>query len=261
MRILLRNYDDKPYVWKDAEYKDEQYFLDGKRIYETEIAAVDGIKTDHVVCKTCGEVILNTPEAIEAHYAKRERERDCASCERLQFSRNEPMPKRKLVDIGNGTFQVTEEFTSKLFCKDGWRTREMTDQYTLQRCSYMQCRANGVRQFNDIFHKYPGVFDTTVTVDALLAKKFKYNGTQGSYFVYDMRSRGTIKALVNKLGIVECFQVSSNGAKVRYYYSEKYDKLFYASNVIYIEGYPCWFREAKFDEAHDKIKALYEGAK
>lgn len=261
MRILLRNDGGKPYVWKDAEYKDEKYYLDGNYIVETAIVAVDDIETDHVVCKTCGEVILNTPEAIEAHYAKRERERDCASCERLQFRRNEPMPKRKLVDIGNGTFQVTEEFTSRLFCKDRWDVREMTDRYTLERCSYMQCRVNGMRPLNDIFHKYPGVFDTTVTVDALLAKKFKYNGTRGRWFVYDMRSRGTIKALVNKLGIVECFQLSSNGSTVLYYYSEKYDKLFYAGGAEYVEGYPYWFREAKFDEAHDKIKALYEGAK
>jgi hypothetical protein len=267
MRILLRNHGGNEYVWKDATYKDDNYFITANnqtiRIDEVQIVTIDGqAGQGHVVCKCCGELIENNPIAIQAHYEKRERERDCTNCNHLTYSRDKERIERTLVPLGNGKHRIKDEIIAELMCgASGWSAVKLTSPEVNRICVYNKCRRSGVRGPNDIFSKYPGVFDTTITADVLAAKKFKFENYNGSHFVYDMKSRGTIKACVNKSGIVECFSVSSNGNRVRFFYSEKYDKMFYSDGHNYVEGKPYWFREVKFDEAYKKIKALYEGAK
>ena len=267
MRILLRNYGGNEYVWKDATYKDCQYFITENnqsiRIDEIKIAAIDGqAGQGYVVCNCCGELIENNPTAIDAHYNKRERERDCTSCDHLAYSRDKKRIERTLVAIGDGKYRIKDEIIAELMCgASGWQNIRLTSPEIKRVCVYYKCRRSGVRAPSDIFSQYPGVFDTMITADVLTAKKFKFENHNGNYFIYDMKSRGTIKACVNKSGVVECFIVSSNGTRVKYFYSEKYDKMFYVNGNTYVEGKPYWFREVKFDEAHKKIKALYEGAK
>ena len=267
MRILLRR-DDKgnEYVWCDATYKNECYYRTVNNaeteVYETNIAAVEGhISGDYVVCCCCGEVIPNTPEEIEKHYRKMEADKDCTNCRYLTFD-NYPNKKRKLVDLGDGTYDVTENFTSHLYCNANYSRRRVEDVNLRNSCIFYRCRQQGVRPPRDIFAVYPGAFDKAITVDTLIEKKYKLDGTDNGYFLYDMKSRGTIKACVNSLGIVECFRVSSNGDKVYFYYSEKYDRVFMANrwDRNYMTSMPYWFRENKYEEALKKIRALYEGA-
>lgn len=267
MRILLRRDGDNEYVWKEAIYKNEQYFIvtDGVelRVYDNNIAAVaDHEKSGYVVCKACGEMVENTPEAIEAHYTSKENSKDCAKCQHLSFNNN-IRPTRKLVDNGDGTYHVVDEYNSELYCRSNYYKKHMEDVDEVRECIFFACRRSGMRQSKDIFIAYPGVFDTAITVDVLTEKKYNLDGHNGSYFMYDLKSRGTIKACVNNSGIVECFQVSSNGDRVYFYYSEKYDKLFWCGgsyNSNYEEGRPSWFREVKFNAALTKIRALYKGA-
>jgi hypothetical protein len=267
MRILLRR-DDKgnEYVWKDATYKGEKYIVNNGvqdvQVYETNIVAVEGHeKAGYVVCKTCGEFVKNTPEEIAKHYETMEKNRDCSKCCYVSFDNNRKIH-REMVDNGDGTYSVTEEFKSELYCGNNYYKKKVSEMDIRKQCIAYACRRNGMRPPKDIFAAYPGVFDTAITSDVLLEKKYKLEGHDGKYFLYDMKSRGTIKACVNKSGIVECFRVSSNGDKLYFHYSEKYDKLFYTGgyNGTYEEGKPSWFRETKFNEALEKIRALYKGA-
>lgn len=266
MRVLLRYYNGKSFVWKEATYKGEDFWIrddeqeNEYRVYSTDIVAVDGDEyAGYVVCNNCGALIKNTPEEIAKHYAEMEKCIDCASCDCLTFS-NKKITERTIVSDDDG-YHVTESFVADPKCGVISYSPRSTDYAIGQRiCKYMACRKHGVRQSNNVFIRYPGVFDTVITADVLTANKFKYDGNKGNYFVYDMRSRGTIKACVNELGIVEYFIVSSNGNKIRFYYSEKYDKMFYENGWKYEEGMPYWFRESKFNEAYQKIKALYKGA-
>lgn len=269
MRILLRNFDKKPYVWKDCEFKDGKYAITtADEIFgdftwnpdETDIIAVDGVENSQVVCQHCGEIIENTPEAIEAHFAAMEKKKDCINCDNLVFDNKPKIIEREAEKIGS-IYRVTQTMDTRLYCKMGWNTNDIDSSNAKSNCKYLACRKKGVKTFDDIFHRYPGVFDSVITVEALKAKNLRYDGFNGRYFIYDMKSRGTIKACVNEAGVVECFLVSSNGNRIYYCYSEKYDKLFYINGSKYLEGCPYWFRDTKFEEAHKKIKALYEGAK
>lgn len=271
MRILLRR-DEKnnAYVWCDATYKNERYYrtIDGTEteVYETNIVAVEGhTSANYVVCCCCGEVIPNTPEEIEKHYKKMEDEKDCTQCRYLSFDSFLNNKKRQLVDLGDGRYDVTETFTSSLYCNANYSRRRVEEVNLRNSCVFYRCRQQGVRPPRDIFAVYPDAFDKAITVDALVdanGKPLKFDGLDDGYFLYDMKSRGTIKACVNPLGIVECFRVSSNGNQIYFYYSEKYDRVFMASrwDRNYMSSMPYWFREAKYEEALKRIRALYEGA-
>lgn len=273
MRILLRQFDDKEYVWKEATYENGNYLVEGEgAIGYTRIVAVDGLYENKVMCKNCGAIIDNTPEAVMAHYKEREAQVDCSKCEHLTFGRNRTVTNRTmkkvdsaddLFDFLENCYEVTETFTSPLYCEVlGYRTAEVNRDHIESNCTYGACRRKGVGQLPDIFHKYPGIFDAAITSDVLLKKKYTCDG-YADYcraFEYDMKCRGTVKALVNKLGIVDRFAISYRGKTVYYAYSEKYDRLFWVNGAVYREDNPYWMPETKLAEVKKKIKALYEEA-
>lgn len=265
MQILLRRYGSEEYVWKKAVYKSEVYYITGDygdeyRIRDVEIVAVkDNEYAEYMICANCGALIKNTNEEIEKHYAEMEAKRDCASCSDVNFA--DKKLQSRTIENEDGTYTVTETFTARPRCAVvSWNPCSIESAVKNGRCKFIACRSTGMRPQNSIFFRLPGVFDSAITVDVLNANKYKYDGANSDYFVYDLRSRGTIKACVNSAGVVDHFIVSSKGNKVIYYYSEKYDKMFYKNGWEYIEGKPYWFTDTKFNEAHQKIKALYKGA-
>lgn len=267
MRILLRRYGSETYVWKDATYENEHFYVknsDGSKanVHEIAIVAVEGDENKgFVVCNNCGALIKNNPAAIAAHYEEKEAQRDCAKCEHIAYAKDKEVLGREIVENGDGTYHVKEEFNAELRCGfTYWNPVSVSSAVRNGTCKYTACRKKGVRATIDIFAKFPGVFDKAITVDALVAKKLKFDGYENGYFLYDMKSRGTIKACANEKGIVECFLVTSRGRHIHFYYSEKYDKMFFKNGTRYEEGHPYWVTEKKFEEAHQKIKELYKGA-
>lgn len=268
MQILLRSYGDEKYVWKKAVYKNNCYYVveDGKevRVNDSFIVSAKGIKKNKVQCNFCRALIDNTPEAIEAHYKESEAKKNCFQCEHLKFSNAKKDLKRVVTKDESGLYFVKEEFASELYCgANSWNIGSIDDNsHVTRNCPHFKCRLHGVSEIQDIFHKYPGVFDTAITVDHLTANNMRYEGKDGQYFLYDMKSRGTIQACVNTSGIVECFRLCMYSTGTHYFcYSEKYDKLFYRGGNTYEEKAPYWIKECKLEEMKKKIKALYEGAK
>ena len=272
MRILLRRFSNKEYVWKEATYENGNYLVEDEGAMSfTNIVAVDGLYENKVMCKNCGAILDNSTEAIMAHYKEREAQVDCTKCEHVTFSRNRKVTNRTIEKVDDDIldlfesdiYEVTETFTSPLYCDVlGYRSVEVDRNHIESNCIYGACRRKGVGPLPDIFHKYPGIFDTAITSDVLLKKKYTCDG-YGSYcsaFEYDMKCRGTVKALVNNLGIVDRFEISYRGKTIYYAYSEKYDKLFWINGALYREDNPYWMPETKLAEVKKKIKALYEEA-
>ena len=270
MRILLRRYDGEEYVWKEATYKKENFFVDDNAIEECNIAATDGHSVEGcVICSYCGEIVKNTPEEIAAHYAKRESGRDCINCDKVYVGGIDDTLTRNITDNGDGTYNVVTTEKAKLYCRMGYSKYEISTESAKDVCKFMLCRQYGMREASDFFSKYPDAFDSVITVDTIVAQKYNYYGktylsygsTRRELHMYDMKSRGTIQACVNSSGIVECFKASSAGSTYYFFYSEKYDKLFWAKYGTYREGRPDYCRQAKLEELHNKVKALYAAAK
>lgn len=275
MRILLRTYGGEEYVWKEATYKKENFFIvnnDGEdsAIEECNIAATDGHNmAGYVVCAYCGEMVLNTEEEIEKHYAAIESKRDCTTCDKLYVDGDHNTLRRTITPNEDGTYSVSDIITARLFCRNYYNKYEISTNQAKKVCKFLQCRRNGMREASDFFSKYPDAFDSIITVDAVVAQKYKYDKrnyisygyTRRNLHMYDMKSRGTIKACVNENGIVECFQASSSGEVYRFFYSAKYDKMFYAKYGNYREGRPDYFSQKKYDELLTKVRALYAAAK
>lgn len=266
MKILLRKCDDRYYVWKEAtlDKAADYYVCDGdekkRKINPLNIIATkDDERIGYVKCANCGELIKNNPESISAHYDEREAQQNCFKCANLRTSN-----KAILEAVGNknenGEYTVTQTYTADLLCGTGYFHTSIDDPNTTQKCIYHKCRSAGVVPIDDIFVKYPDVFDKFVTVDALLNKKCEQSGYGNGFFEYDMKCRGTLVARVNEMGIVDHFVLRYRGASLRLYYSNKYNLLFAEGYMNYSETIPYYIPEKKWEQVKTKIAELYKEA-
>lgn len=260
MKILLRKYNNEYYVWKDAVYKDGNFFVDENLIYQTSILAIkDDNRKDSVMCAYCGKVIKNDPEEIEKHFAEKEAERDCFKCSSLRKSNFESKQATFTKDT-NGRFVVTETYQADLRCGINWISHPLIDTEDAKRiCIFYRCRNAGAHPIKDIFTQYDDPFNKNITVDLLQEKKFVAESYNRGFFEYDLKCRNTVKACVNEVGIVDHFIIKHRGYKFVVYYSAKYDKLFFSENGRdYHEEMPGAMSQAKYDQAKAKISALYK---
>lgn len=260
MKILLRKWDDKSYVWKDATYKNGKFICDELGVYEINILAVkDDNRKDYVTCNFCGELIKNDPESIEAHFKEKEAKRDCFKCQYLRASKHRII-KADYAQNNDGTYNATETFVATLKCGNIYWNQPTIDSNDAKKiCQFYKCRNHGVARIEDIFTQYPDPFGKQIAFDVLLEKKFEYDGFINGFFEYDLKSRNTVKACVNDLGIVDHFIVSHRGYKYKAYYSAKYDKLFFSNDGRnYSLETPIAISENKYRQAKAKISALYK---
>ena len=263
MKILLRRYGEEYYVWKDAVYEAGQFKVDGGAIYMVNILAIkDDNRKDSVICAYCGKVIKNDPEAIEAHFAEQEAQRDCFKCSSLRkYSyTSEHATFEKDAD---GKYIVKETYIADLRCSQNWYNGPKIDTDDAKKiCLFYKCRNTGVHPIKDIFTQYENPFDKNLTVDMLRSKKFEHEGYAGGFFEYDLKCRNTVKACVNELGIVNHFIIKHRGYRWVAFYSAKYDKLFFANNGRdYDEEIPSGMSMAKYEQAKAKISGLFKEEK
>jgi len=267
MKILLRNWDGKYYVWMDAKYKNNKFYIDHS-LYgelcmdETDILAVkDDNRAGSVICSYCGAVIKDDPESIEAHFAAEEAKRDCFKCgdmrrgkivtTKVEYDKNQ-----------NNDYVVTETYVAKLTCGRQWYNSTSIDSEAAKSiCKFYRCRNSGVKKIKDIFTEYPDPFDKHATVDVLSEKGIVCEGKRNDFFEYDLKVRNTVKAYVNELGIIDHFCIKVRNHRYKAYYSAKYDKLFFNFNSTYAEDMPHDMSESKYSAAKAKIAALYKEEK
>lgn len=265
MKVLLRKWLDKYYVWHNAEWVGNKYYLvvDGFRmsscIDSTMILAVaEDNRNNYVVCNNCGEIIENTPEAIEAHYTAEEAKKDCFSCKNLRFLGDAQNEQTTYTKNEDGSYRVAKTFDTQLGCRVNYWTEELESKTVKENCIFYRCRRYGVKPIEDVFVKYPGLFDKQITMDLLQEKKYTFEGYSDGYYIYDLRMRGTLKACVNEMGIVDHFIVFHRGWSSTIYYSNKYNKLFLSDWGKYNPDISEAMNSKKEEQVLEKLASLYK---
>lgn len=264
MKILIRQYESKYYVWKDAEWQDGNYVIPNtkQKISMTNILAVtEDNRIGYVQCYHCGKLIKNDPESIEQHFAEVEARKDCLKCEKMVPYGDKMSPVLTIERNADGTYSVVEKYNTKLGCRASYYyTQNIESEKVKRDCIYLQCRRNGVREINDAFVKYPGMFEKQITADTLVANKCVFEGYNDGYYEYDMKMRGSVKACVNEMGIVDHFVVLARGWRYIFYYSDKYKKIFFNYYDKYYENTRDYITDSKADSIIKKLSSIYEEA-
>lgn len=265
MKILLRYWDEKYYVWKDATYKNGRFYIQEPGWGEMNVETVnilsikDDNRKDSVVCANCGEIIANNPESIEKHFADIEAKRNCFKCGSL--SRNShSIVNEAYTKNDDGTYNFTSTVNVSLKCRQQWYNSPSIDSDAAKKiCIYHRCRRSGVTAIEDMFTKYPDLFKKQLAVDVLIEKKFTCEGHNYGYFEYDLKCRNTIKACVNELGIVDHFIVKCRSGRHYVYYSAVYELLLFNDGYgKYTTDIPYGMTENKLNQLKTKISALYK---
>ena len=271
MRILLRKHENKFYVWKDATYVDGQYYLTDEngtttsRMPQTNILAInEDDRANYVKCNHCGATIKNDPESIEAHFAEREAKRNCLACNEMVHYGDEKNAAVQYTKNEDGTYHFTKTCDTKLGCRYSsyYKYNDIDSEEAKNNCQYFRCRRLGVSKIDDVFIKYPGIFNKQITIDCLAKNGFvnkRYWGN-GEWAV-DLGLRGNVlSAVVNELGIVNRFYINHRYEQFTAYYSEKYNKLFFESGTGYTDEMPYNISQAKYNSAKKVIAQLYKEA-
>jgi hypothetical protein len=225
------------------------------------IAIKEDDRIGYVLCNNCGELVKNTPEDIEAHFALKEKNKDCLNCAYLRTYGDKYNKKVSYVkNEDERTYSVVETYDTLLGCAASYWTQEINSTNAKRDCIHARCRRNGVSEINDIFVKYDNPFDQHITVDFLREKKFTCEGYIDGYWEYDLKCRGYLKACVNKLGIVDKFKVHSKGFEYDAYYSARHNKLFFGCADIYDERHSDYVTDSKYNTILTKLSNIFEEA-
>lgn len=268
MKVLLRNWEGKSYVWKNAKWEGDHYYLidadewfGDVQIDQICILAVsEDNRANYVRCANCGALIENTPESIEQHFAEKEAEKDCFKCNRLRTYGNKMNASITYAPNADGTYSVSETYVSKLGCTVNYYTEDINSASAKKNCIYSRCRRAGVKPINDVFVQYPNPFNKQLTIDFLDKKKFTCDGYKNGYYEYDLKLRNTLKACVNDNGIIDHFRINMRGWNYNIYYSDTHNKLFYACYGRYDDKCSDIMSDAKVDQILAKLSKLYEEA-
>ena len=86
MKVLLREFDNEQYVWKNVEIdSDTSFIVDGKRVFQTNVVSVfRDNRINFVKCSMCGAILKNVPEVIAEHRKKATTSETCLNCKYLR---------------------------------------------------------------------------------------------------------------------------------------------------------------------------------
>ena len=262
MRVLLRNYDGEQYVWKKAEVKSATKFTleDGCDVSQAEIVSISrDNRKKFVKCSACGEIIRNTPEAINEHKLKGTTSATCFGCRYMREMGSKQLSVKYTLQE-DGSYSANVKKSLHLVCTATWSTPDINSENARGYCKFKQCATAEMKAIEDVFTKYPNVFDDMITVDKVLDNGFterKEYSSRGQV-EYKLKARNNITAVVNKLNIVDYFVIDYRNHRITVLYSKKYDKLFAMSNGTYTEVKGIWFiPNTTFANIKEKIASLY----
>ena len=261
MRILVREFDSDgnlKYVWEkvkitanDSEFESIQ----GKRYCISDVMDVaNDTRKRYVVCQNCNEIIPNTPEEIQKHAAQRLEHADCLKC---GYSYLRVSTKKETLKYKNDVaIKITKE-TGNLLCSRGYRFKTLEDSKREGVCKYSRC--NRVNKIEDIWTKYPHVFEVVVTETQLLKHGWRCVDNGSSDCMYKGRifkyKNFNLTAYTDKNGVVVSFRVKSRNTNCIIKYSKKYDKFFKGSNEVIISS--GWEWGSNGDSFAEIIRELY----
>ena len=265
MKILLRS----DYQWHEAKWNPTSKVIslidNDNAINETQIVSIqDDERSKYVICKNCGETILNTPAAIKKHYELSKSSKTCLSCSACRQSEVKEVSK-KYVENPDGTYDISTKVNAKLYCanKYYYKSIDINSPNARQQCKYAACERTGVEAYQDIFTKYPGLFDDILTVDVLRKKQWKFieKLSMTRECVFKVPINFNLYAVVNEFGFIDHFYYTFRHCNYEFVYSPKYLKLIWKMWNRYIEDKPNYdISDSVIEKLQKKVIELYKEA-
>ena len=258
MDILVRRFNDEPYVWKKAKFVNGKIMVDGHPCAEPEIVSIrNDARKQYVYCSGCGTYFRKGSKKIEEHKAGCDDTSKCFDCKHLSYRRGDILS-HKYTTLADGKYIVTTKQKTSLYCTRSWY--DINSQEARDRCVYNRCKNATMETPKCFFLNNPGAFDHIVTVDKILEvgyKNARFDSWNNNTY-YTLKGRNTIVATVNKLNIIESFRVSYKNYTYTIYYSKKYNELYVNDNgSTYSKWNPCNMPNDTRTYIKNKIAALY----
>ena len=254
MKILLREYGRERYVWKSAKYNKGYFCVDGEDQPQHNIVSIDNDnRKKYAQCSCCGQIFRKGDlHKFQEHKENAIKPETCFGCPHLYVDGSCVKRKKYTVNF-DGTFSEMLEREVSLKCSrtGSWAYYDINDSRTINYCKRRQCGDAKLEEINDFFTKYPGVFDDIITIDKLLDAGYDV-GTLADYGVTQIIAEEieyVIQAEVNRIGIVDCFNIYYDDDWYRVYYSRRYDNLFW-----YHREYKEWLHPLMSTELKNEIK-------
>lgn len=249
MKILLRHYEDEVYVWKQAKYYRNSFYVEGDPIDQTEIVTVlNDNRKNYVICSSCGTIFPINGKKFKKHQQESEGVKACMKCKKLGFNTCTSHV-NTYTDNGDGTFTQKSVSKVQLVCTNGlWNHYDITSAKAIANCNKRRCGEAQPIPIRDIFTERPGVFDDIITVDKILENGYESIPYKDRHTTeYLISSEAEVHAVVNSIGIVDRFiigSISDCGEVVCY--SKKYNELYSAGGFVY-SPYNGEYRDAALE--------------
>lgn len=260
MQILIRNYKDDVYVWKTAKYHSGSFVVENEPMKMSNVVAiVNDNRKNYIQCSCCGKVFRRGDRRFEEHKAKAKTVEVCFDCPNVCVE-GIATGKRKFIQNADGTYTEKRDTTVRLTCSSVglWTYPDVNSEKAKNSCKRRMCDTATEKEIDDFFTRNPSVFDDVITVDRLIEDG--YNVCVRNYdtdisIAYE--EDYTIYAIINRLGIVDRFEVWVDGESSIVFYSKKYGKLFYDHHGEYREFYSYYLGENGTEELKTHIAKLY----
>lgn len=258
MKILLRKFDDKEYVWKDATYYAQRFVVDGNLIVDTNIVSVLNDNRNKLIkCSVCGKSFKNGSEEWTQHITPVTDTSKCFKCSKLR-SRHQSYSDTQYTPNEDGTYTKTESSKVKLVCQDQYYTyNDINSKAARDGCVFNKCQNAKAIEFSDFFTQNPGAFDDIITANKVLDFGYKDLIVYGGEIKYQLKARNQIFACANKLNIIDHFDIYYRRERWHVYYSKKYNKLYSSRNNTYEVWNPYQIPESSMALILKKIAELY----
>lgn len=262
MKVLLRSYKGEQYVWKKAEMKNTFQFTleDGRDVNQTQIVSISrDNRKRFVMCSACGQILRNEPNVIKEHMERASTSATCLGCADLRESCIEQLSAKYILQE-DGSYIANTKKSVKLSCGYRYGYIDIDSQDARNTCRYRSCATAEMRSINDFFTKYPGVFDDMITVDKILDNGFteRINYPSRGLVEYKLKGKNNITAVVNRLNIVDYFEISYRNYTIDVVYSKKYEMMFSISSGMYREfNWSQCIPDKTLKSIKEKIASLY----
>lgn len=262
MKVLLREFGEDIYTWKDACYTSDGLSVDNAHIDETNIVSImEDDRDKYFKCSVCGKIFSKAnKKEWEAHTTKNDDYKKCFEC-RYMRSGGGANKKTEYELQEDQTFKRTvKEDEVILYCRRSYGYNNIVEKETHNNCIYNQCVNAEKANITNIFAENPEVFDTIITSDKILEVGYKIMKKYSEETRYTLKARNKIVAIANKYNIIDRFLVSYDYNDWTLYYSKKYNKLYCDGGISkYEEWNPRGLTQAQITYIFNKIAALYAG--
>ena len=255
MKILLRNYCNKRYVWKTAKYNEHKFYVEGDSVNETNVVSIiNDNRKNYIECSCCGQVFRRGDRRFKTHKVNAIKPQTCFDCPHL-CTENEMVTKTSFSIGPDGCFVRKVEEEVDLTCsQSGYGgSKSIISNNAINKCKRRQCADAEEVNIVDFFIMNPGVFDDIITIDSLLDNGYdvKMNNSYGVQTDIIWEEDYTIGVVINDFGIVDRFHVWFNCDKYVVYYSKRYDELFTERRGAYV----VWSSIGLSEDIRNEIKA------